>query len=517
MKKITGFAVALSIVFLSQLSLAGQMDLMLRGLVEKAKAPAAAQGSLSKALVKEGGALLIPCLIKSRDAHATAEAIEEVGGRAVLITDSIISAHLPPASVEAIVARKEVIAAEAAGRLSAKMNSARTPTKVDVVQDGSALGTAYNGKNVVVGVVDDGLDYGHPDFLGSGGSSTRIQYVQQKSGASTLECFKSQINGGSCSITNGGQGTYHGTHVTGMAAGSSSTYTGVAPEADIMFVFQESFDAESGGTFATSILEGVTKIFENATSMDKAAVANLSLGTSLGAHDGSSILEEGLTNLSSAKVGRIIINAAGNEATIPAAFSAGYRNLVGGIHAPISVAASDSVGSRFAIWEGAVAAGAYTGGAVVDIWLEEGQKDTCSVSVVSYTGGRSAYNPLDADSLKAVNKTFATAGLVFGSDGTDENAGGGVTAAVAVKGAEANGKPHGQILLSPTTGSTSAALQSMWFDVVIRSTGAPGCSGHMWLYPDRSSTHDFMKGIGGTAVEKDDVADRKSTRLNSSH
>ena len=44
MKKITGFAVALSIVFLSQLSLAGQMDLMLRGLVEKAKAPAAGKG-----------------------------------------------------------------------------------------------------------------------------------------------------------------------------------------------------------------------------------------------------------------------------------------------------------------------------------------------------------------------------------------------------------------------------------------------------------------------------------------
>ncbi|HPQ81695.1 MAG TPA: S8 family serine peptidase, partial [bacterium] len=291
-------ALALFVCFLISVpaaAMAGNADLLLKSVAKKAAMSPKAQGSWSKALAREGGETLVPALIRSKDVHATALAVEEAGGRAVIISDSIISVHLLPDSVELITSRPEVEIAEAALPLHPKMSSARTATRVDAVQDGTGLGTPYNGKNVVMGVVDSTLDYGHPDF--TSGGATRVQYVEQTSGATKTDCFKSEIIDGSCAITDRGQGAVHGTHVTGIAAGAGSVYTGVAPEADILFVFDSSSDALSGGSMGTAVVEGVNTIFSKADTLDKPAVVNLSLGTSLGAHDGTSLLEQGLDAL----------------------------------------------------------------------------------------------------------------------------------------------------------------------------------------------------------------------------
>lgn len=345
---------------------AGGADLMLQSMAKKAAMPPAAQGSWSKALSDEGGLSLVPCLIRSRDAHATVDAIEDAGGRAVIISDEIISAHLSPESVEAITSRPEVVVAEGALPLHQKMDSARAATRVDVVQNGSALGVSYLGKNVVVGAVDTSLDYGHPDFTANG--ATRVQYVQQSMVTGTLDCFKSEVADASCEITDRGQGYAHGTHVTGIAAGASSTFTGVAPEADIMFVFDGSSDADTGGSMATSVVEGVSTIFSKADTLDKPAAVNLSLGTSIGAHDGTSLLEQGLDALT--KAGRIIVGAAGNEQTNANDLPTGTAGNTGGIHAPINVPAGTSAGWRIAVWRGDAAIGGFTGGTTVDIWLD---------------------------------------------------------------------------------------------------------------------------------------------------
>nr|HPQ81930.1 S8 family serine peptidase [bacterium] len=50
------------------------------------------------------------------------------------------------------------------------------------------------------------------------------------------------------------------------------------------------------------------------------------------------------------------------------------------------------------------------------------------------------------------------------------------------------------------SGASSNALQGMWLDVVVRSTGASACTGHMWLYRDAAWIHDFVKGFAGEAV-----------------
>lgn len=99
--------------------------------------------------------------------------------------------------------------------------------------------------------------------------------------------------------------TFHGTHVAGIAAGSdqSSKYYGVAPDADIVLV---SFSSQN-----TSVIDGIKYVFDYAESVGKPCVVNISLGTHLGPHDGTSATDRALAEL--VGPGRIIVGAAGNE------------------------------------------------------------------------------------------------------------------------------------------------------------------------------------------------------------
>lgn len=494
MKKIVLITQIAILLFISHNIFAGDMDLVLRQIVSAPDANLAAPWGKNR--VSRDGTTLIPCLLKSADPERTMAAIKSAGGSVSQISSDLLSAELPIGSIAEIVNADDVIFAEAATPLSKKMDTARTAGYVDIVQDGSALGTAYDGTNVVVGVVDDGLDYGHPDFLNSE-SITRVQYIMQKDGTTNIECTKRTIHSGDCEITDEGQGTYHGTHVTGMAAGGNSVYTGAAPKADIMFVFAAPSDPDTSGSFATVVLEGVSKIFEKADTMNKAAVANLSLGTSMGAHDGTSLLEQGLTSLSTAKVGRIIVNAAGNEQVVSADFPSGDRDYVGGIHASINLAASENKAARLAVWSGSASASSDSGGTVIDIWLDANQKDNCSIAVLGYTTGRSSKDYTFAGLTSTTSASLYTSDIPFATDSTTTANGGSVEASISVAATDArNSKSHAMVTLTPYGDGTSATvLESMWFDIVIRSTAAGTCTGNMWLYYDYTAYHDFLKGI----------------------
>lgn len=489
-------------IFLAAPLHAGQMDLMLRQLLRHNATPG--NTSWSKAVPVENGVRMAPCLLRTSDARATTSAIEAAGGSfaapvASAEGSSIVAARIPIEATASIAARPEVIAVEAGLPLHPKMDTARIPTNVVAVQDGTGLGLPYDGTNVIVGAVDDGLDYGNPDFL-RGSGITRVQYVRQSTASGVAECTHGQIAAGTCTIADNGQGTVHGTHVMGIAAGSNATFTGVAPAADIMFDFDFAQDADTGGTFATAVIEGVSAIFAKADLMDKPAVVNLSLGTSIGAHDGTSLMEQGLDALATSKPGRIIVNAAGNEQLVPAQFPAEVRGFLGGIHAPIAAASGESRGWRVGVWNGRGAASAFTGGTLVDIWLEPGQKDACSIAVYGYLPDRSPIDFAFPGILTTDNASLVVGDVGFAADtptpvtATAEK----VTASVEIAASDPrNGKPHAQLLLSPEGSSLSAALETMWYDVVIRAAAGGTCTGHMWLYFDFVGYHDFLTSMAG--------------------
>lgn len=173
----------------------------------------------------------------------------------------------------------------------------------------------YTGRNVVMGIVDTGVDLQHGDFKDAMGM-TRIESIWDQTNPSGpapagfgygREWTETQINSGAATESDG---SGHGTHVIGIAAGDGSDtgndqlafqYVGVAPECDIIGV---KTNFTTGG-----VADGVSYIFSKAGTRD--AVVNLSLGTQDGPHDGTSLFDQGLSAL--VADGRSIVAAAGNE------------------------------------------------------------------------------------------------------------------------------------------------------------------------------------------------------------
>jgi subtilisin family serine protease len=190
--------------------------------------------------------------------------------------------------------------------------------KINLVHQGVSLDTTYTGKGVIVGIVDEGIDFNHPDFQLPNGKTRVLRYWDHTTNAGTIpETYgygivwnKTQIDNGQCTSLE--TGTAHGTTVSGMAVGNgraNNTNRGVAPDADIIVV-ETDFGLPN---WTLTIADACDYIFKVADSLGKPAVVNLSLGTYLGSHDGRDPAAEYIDQLLTEKEGRIVVCAAGNS------------------------------------------------------------------------------------------------------------------------------------------------------------------------------------------------------------
>jgi len=200
-------------------------------------------------------------------------------------------------------------------------DSSRQLHFVNQVHQGSGgLSSAYKGKDVIVGVIDVGLDVTHPDFKDSLGKSRVIRYWDQTySGVDKFAAYEygklwdstainNNLFSGSDPVASGG----HGTSVTGRAAGNGLSVgdnEGNAPESDIVFV--QSYSDTINWTL--TIADACDYIFKYADSVGKPAVINISMGIYLGSHDGNDPASELMEQLVDEHPGRIIVCAAGNS------------------------------------------------------------------------------------------------------------------------------------------------------------------------------------------------------------
>jgi subtilisin family serine protease len=244
-------------------------------------------------------------------------------------------------------------------------------TRANLKRTQSPTLAGFNGNNVVIGIVDSGIQYQHDDFKNPDGT-TRLISIWDQNGAGSppvpygygTECSQAQINAGTCSEVDV-EG--HGTHTTGSAAGDGSAtgnsvaafkYVGMANKAAIIMVKTDFTDA--------GLIDGASYIFARAAALGQPAVVNMSLGTNLGPHDGSLDLELGLNAL--VGPGKIIVASAGNEQTLKE-----HGHLT-------SKAALDSL--TFAV-------PTYAGSAANDFFLLDGWyegTDNYTVTLISPTG-----------------------------------------------------------------------------------------------------------------------------------
>ncbi len=181
-----------------------------------------------------------------------------------------------------------------ATRLRPLLNLAQEKIEVPQFRTENSL----TGKDVVVGVVDSGIDPLHPAFTG------RIERIWDQTmlggtGVPEGRYGAEFTNAGMAMATLSRDTHGHGTHVTGIAAGTE----GVAPQARIVMVKTDFQDAH--------IVDGIQYVFRVARDLGLPAVVNLSLGGHFDPHDGTDPMSLAIGEESGP--GRIVCCAAGNE------------------------------------------------------------------------------------------------------------------------------------------------------------------------------------------------------------
>ena len=229
------------------------------------------------------------------------------------IDDNMFVASIPSDKIQDFADNSEVFYVEFGRTFRPMLDKARPASNVTQVQEGfdyNGATMSFNGKNVVAGVMDTGIDPNHVNFKGRVIGAHSFTNNSGAVSSATTSLMISRFKTDNTKET-------HGTHVAGIMAGSYNgegscagfaaatmpiPYYGVATGSSIIM---------AGGSLSeTNIIKGVQLIVDGAKNAGLPAVVNLSLGSNNGPHDGSGSLERAIT-----KSGKdaVICISSGNE------------------------------------------------------------------------------------------------------------------------------------------------------------------------------------------------------------
>lgn len=235
--------------------------------------------------------------------------IEELGLKPNSIIDDIAIIRIPQSLIEAIANIDGIERIEMGTPTHSTLDEVRKCSGINYAHNAYELPTAYTGKDVIVGIIDQGIQLDHLNFYDTNGNlrikrfwnQTDTQgtppegfnYGSEYASQSEMEAIKYDTDNGT-----------HAIHVAGIAAGSykGCDFYGVATESEIVFV---SYDG-----YTSSISDAIAYIKKYANAEGKPVVINMSIAGIIGPRDGTSDFDIIADNLQDN--GCILVGSAGN-------------------------------------------------------------------------------------------------------------------------------------------------------------------------------------------------------------
>ena len=261
------------------------------------------------------------------DSDTILEAVTREGGIVKYFVGRIASCKIPLSKIKSLVNTPGIFQIEDNDLKLQPLNDQLVINNhVQEIHLGFNLPQSYQGENVVMGIIDEGIDFTHPDFRDDYGR-TRIKFLWDQSinnndtatQARPYGYGKEFIGNQIDTSTEHSDGRYsHGSHVAGIACGNGlalNNYKGVAPKSDIIVVKMNLDQSDNG--FLSNLVDAVKYIFDRADELGEPAVINASVGTYFGSHDGKDIQAQAIDYLITEKPGRSLVAAAGNAGSAP--------------------------------------------------------------------------------------------------------------------------------------------------------------------------------------------------------
>lgn len=224
--------------------------------------------------------------------------------------------------IEAFSALPEIEYIEKPKNLVLSLYEARAAACISTVQSPPL---SLSGNGVLIGIVDSGIDIFHPDFQNEDGTTRILELWDQSIPGAPDSAYplgrvftREEINEALAADDRSFPSrdlSGHGTHVAGIAAGngraSRGRQKGVAPESELLIVKLGNIIPDAFPR-TTELMLGMEYCVRKAIELGLPLAMNISFGNNYGSHDGTSLLETYIDNLSG--LGRTTIAiGSGNE------------------------------------------------------------------------------------------------------------------------------------------------------------------------------------------------------------